>query len=104
MFYFLAFNSGSILSGISGHCKAKYRSMHGTSDNLFDSYLQEYNVAQVGAMFYLLAFNSGSVISSNDISVYLVTGIGFVCWDFSKVFSRTSRLDIADLTLRAVIK
>ena len=27
---------------ISGHCKAKHRSMHGISDNLFDSYLQEY--------------------------------------------------------------
>ena len=31
-----------MLVGISGHCKAKYMSMHGTSDNLFDSYLQEY--------------------------------------------------------------
>ena len=55
-------------------------------------------------MFYFLAFNSSSVISGNDISVYPVTGIGFVCWDFSKVLSRTFRLDIAELTLRAVIK
>ena len=45
------------------------------------------------AMFYFLAFNSGSAISGNDISVYPVTGIGLVCWDFSKVFSRTFRLD-----------
>ena len=35
---------------------------------------------------------------------YIVTGIGFVCWDFSKVFSRTFRLDMAELTSRAVIK
>ena len=55
-------------------------------------------------MFYFLAFTSGSVICGNDISVYPVTGIGFVCWDFSKVFSRTFRLDMAELTLRAVIK
>ena len=40
-------------------------------------------------MFYL-AFNSGSVISGNDISVYPVTGIGFVCWDFSE-FQKFSR-------------
>ena len=35
-----------------------------------------------------------------------VTGIGFVCWDFSKVFSRSFRLDLdmAVLTLGAVIK
>ena len=30
------------IEGNWAHCKAKYRSMHGTSDNLFDSYLQEY--------------------------------------------------------------
>ena len=49
-------------------------------------------------MFHFLAFNSGSVISGNDISEYPVTGIGFVCWDFSKVFSHTSRLDMAKLS------
>ena len=58
------------------------------------------------AMFYFLALNSGPVISGNDISVYPVTGIdlGFVLRDFSKVFSHTFRLDMAELTLRAVIK
>ena len=57
-------------------------------------------------MFYFLMFNSGLVISGNYIGIdlYQVTGIGFVCWDFSKVFSRTFRLDMAELTLRAVIK
>ena len=55
-------------------------------------------------MFYFLAFNSSSVISGDDITVYLVTGICFVCWDFSKVFSRTFGLDMAELTLRAEIK
>ena len=29
-------------------------------------------------MFYFLALNSGPVISGNDISIYPVTGIGFV--------------------------
>ena len=29
-------------------------------------------------MFYFLALNSGSVFAGNDISVYQVTGIGFV--------------------------
>ena len=52
--------------------------------------------------------NSGPVISGNAISVYPVTGIGFVVRDFSKVFSHTFRLDLdldmAELTLRAVIK
>ena len=52
------------------------------------------------AMFYFLAFNSGLVLFGID----LVTGIGFVCWDFSKVFSRTFRLDMAVLTFLAVIK
>ena len=49
MFYFLALNSGSVFAGndISVLCftfnsSNAYRSMHGTSDNLFDSYLQEY--------------------------------------------------------------
>ena len=55
-------------------------------------------------MFYFLALNSGPVISGNDISVYPVPGIGFVLQDFSKVFSHTFRLDMAELTLRAVIK
>ena len=56
-------------------------------------------------MFYFLALNSGPAISGNDISVYPVTGIGFVLRDFSKVFSHTFRLDMAELTLwRAVIK
>ena len=55
-------------------------------------------------MFYFLALNSGPVISGYDISVYPVTGIGFVLWDFSKLFSHTFRLDMAELTLRAVIK
>ena len=53
------------------------------------------------AMFYFLALNSGPVISSNDrLSVYIypVTGIGFVLRDFSKVFSHTFRLDMAELT------
>ena len=52
---------------------------------------------QLVAMFYFLAFNSGPVISGNDISVYPVTGIGFVLRDFSKVFSHTFRLDMAAL-------
>ena len=56
------------------------------------------------AMFYFLALNSRSVFAGNDISVYPVTGIGFVLRDFSKVFSHTFRLDMAELTLRAVIK
>ena len=56
------------------------------------------------AMFYFLLLNSGPVISGNDISVYPVTGIGFVLRDFSKVFPQTFRLDMAELTLRAVIK
>ena len=56
------------------------------------------------AMFYFLALNSGPVISGNYISVYPVTGIGFMLRDFSKVFSHTFRLDMAELTLRAVIK
>ena len=30
------------------------------------------------AMFYFRALNSGQVISGNDISIYPVTGIGFV--------------------------
>ena len=57
MFYFLALNSGSVFAGndISVYpvtdigfvfrvynSSNAYRSMHGTSDNLFDSYLQEY--------------------------------------------------------------
>ena len=53
----------------------------------------------MSAMFYFLALNSG-----NDISIYPVTSIGFVLRDFSKVFSHTFRLDMAELTLRAVIK
>ena len=55
------------------------------------------------ATFYFLALNSGPVISGNDISVYPVTVMGFVLRDFSKVFSHTFRLDMAELTLRAVI-
>ena len=55
-------------------------------------------------MFYFLALNSGPVISGNDISIYPVTGIGFVLRNFPKVFSHTFRLDMAELTLRAVIK
>ena len=55
-------------------------------------------------MFYFLALNSGPAISGNDISVYQVTDIGFVVRDFSNVFSHTFRLDMAELTLRAVIK
>ena len=50
-------------------------------------------------MFYFLLLNSGPVISGNDISVYPVTGIGFVLRDFSKVFSHTFRLDMAELVL-----
>ena len=50
-------------------------------------------------MFYFLALNSGPAISGNDISVYPVTGIGLVLRDFSKVFSLTFRLDMAELTL-----
>ena len=45
MFYFLALNSGSVLAGndISVLCFAFNSSnAYGTSDNLFDSYLQEY--------------------------------------------------------------
>ena len=55
-------------------------------------------------MFYFLALNSGPVISGNDISVCPVTSISFVLGDFSKVSSHTFRLDMAELTLRAVIK
>ena len=55
-------------------------------------------------MFYFLVLNSGPVISGNGISVYPVTGIGFVLRDLSKVFSHTFRLNMAELTLRAVIK
>ena len=55
-------------------------------------------------MFYFLAINSGPVISGNNISVYPVTSIGFVLKDFSKVFSHTFRLDMAELTLHAVVK
>ena len=42
-------------------------------------------------MFYFLALNSGPVIYGNDIyiSVYPVTGKGFVLRDFSKVFSHS---------------
>ena len=43
------------------------------------------------AMVYFLALNSGR--SGNDISIYPVTGIGFVLRDFSKVFSHTFRLE-----------
>ena len=57
----------------------------------------------IWAMFYFLALNSVPCISGNDISVYPVTGIGFVLRDFSKVFSHTFRLDIW-LNLRVVIK
>ena len=31
------------------------------------------------------------------VRLFPVTGMGFVCWDFSKVFSRTFRLDMAEL-------
>ena len=55
-------------------------------------------------MFYFLALNSGPVTFGNDTSVYPVTGIGFVIRDFSKVSSHTFRLDMAEFTLRAVIK
>ena len=51
-------------------------------------------------MFYFLALNFGPVISGNDVSIYIYpnTGIGFVLRDFSKVFSHTFRLDMAELT------
>ena len=68
------------------------------------TYPQSLNRLRYRAMFYFLALNSGPVISGNDISVYPVTGIGFVLRDFSKVFSHTFRLDMAELILRAVIK
>ena len=55
-------------------------------------------------MFYFLALNYDPVISGNDILVYPVTDIGFVLGDFSKVLSHTFRLDMAELTLCAVIK
>ena len=54
MFYFLALNSGSVFAvneisvypvtgiGFVFNSSNAYRSMHGTSDNLFDSYWQEY--------------------------------------------------------------
>ena len=49
MFYFLALNSGSVFAGndilalrFALNSSNAYRSMHGTSHNLFDSYLQEY--------------------------------------------------------------
>ena len=60
-------------------------------------------ISKLWAMFYFLAFNSGLVFSSNAFR-YIFAGIGFVYWDFSKVFSYTFRLDMAVLTLRAVIK
>ena len=52
------------------------------------------------AMFYFLALDSGR--SSNEISIYPVTGIGFVLRDFSKVFSHTFRLDMAELTINDI--
>ena len=49
MFYFLALNSGLVFAGndisvlcFEFHSSDAYRSKHGTWDNLFDSYLQEY--------------------------------------------------------------
>ena len=41
MFYFLALNSGSVLPVMLFSISAN-TGMHGTSDNLFDSHLQEY--------------------------------------------------------------
>ena len=78
MFYFLALNSGNDISVLcfAFNSSNAYRSMHGTSDNLFDSYLQEYMWKKqhkdniFGNILYWISFY-GNVLLSRVIALTL---------------------------------